>query len=181
MIKKLWLRAAGFALGLGFLSGCSVNIEGEDYVSTQPAFNITEFFDGDVRAWGIVQNRSGEVVQRFVVDIEGQVDGNTLTLDESFTYGVGKGAMKRVWTIEKQSDGTFIGNAGDIDGPATGTSFGNAFNFHYMMDLPVDGDTYSVTFDDWFWAFDENTMMNRSYIRKFGLVMAEVTIFMQKQ
>ncbi|HBN98278.1 MAG TPA: DUF3833 domain-containing protein, partial [Alteromonas macleodii] len=24
-------------------------------------------------------------------------------------------------------------------------------------------------------------MMNRSYIRKFGIVMAEVTIFMQKQ
>ncbi|MEC8747574.1 MAG: DUF3833 family protein, partial [Pseudomonadota bacterium] len=41
--------------------------------------------------------------------------------------------------------------------------------------------TYSVTFDDWFWAFDDSTMMNRSYIRKFGIVMAEVTIFMQKQ
>ena len=36
-------------------------------------------------------------------------------------------------------------------------------------------------FDDWFWAFDDSTMMNRSYIRKFGIVMAEVTIFMQKQ
>ena len=49
------------------------------------------------------------------------------------------------------------------------------------MDLPVDDTTYSVTFDDWFWAFDDSTMMNRSYIRKFSIVMAEVTIFMQKQ
>jgi hypothetical protein len=49
------------------------------------------------------------------------------------------------------------------------------------MDLEVDGTSYRVNFDDWFWAFDENTMMNRSYIKKFGIVMAEVTIFMQKQ
>ena len=49
------------------------------------------------------------------------------------------------------------------------------------MDLPVDDTTYAVTFDDWFWAFDDSAMMNRSYIRKFGVVMAEVTIFMQKQ
>ncbi|MDP6879838.1 MAG: DUF3833 family protein, partial [Alteromonas macleodii] len=102
-------------------------------------------------------------------------------LDESFNYGVGDGPTSRTWTIVKQSDNSYVGRASDIDGPAKGTSFGNAFNFHYEMDLPVDDTTYSVTFDDWFWAFDDSTMMNRSYIRKFGIVMAEVTIFMQKQ
>jgi len=49
------------------------------------------------------------------------------------------------------------------------------------MDLPVGDKVYRVAFDDWMWAFNENTLMNRSYIRKFGLVMAEVTIFMQRQ
>jgi len=27
----------------------------------------------------------------------------------------------------------------------------------------------------------DGTLMNRSYVKKFGLVMAEVTIFMQQQ
>ena len=177
-----------FVLGIGIaaltvagLSGCSVSVDGEDYRSVSPVFDIEQFFDGNVKAWGIVQNRSGEVVQRFVVDIDGSVDGDTLTLDESFNYGVGDGPTSRTWTIVKQSDNSYVGRASDIDGPAKGTSFGNAFNFHYEMDLPVDDTTYSVTFDDWFWAFDDSTMMNRSYIRKFGIVMAEVTIFMQKQ
>jgi hypothetical protein len=49
------------------------------------------------------------------------------------------------------------------------------------MDLNVDGSTYRVAFDDWFFAIDDNTLMNRSYIKKFGIVMAEVTIFMQRQ
>lgn len=181
LFKQMAVTVLGLGISLVGLSGCSVSVEGNNYKAVQPAFDIEQFFDGDVKAWGIVQNRSGEVVQRFVVDIAGKVEGDTLTLDEKFEYGVGEGPTERVWTIVKQSDNTFIGSATDIEGPAKGTSYGNAFNFHYEMDLPVDDTTYAVTFDDWFWAFDENTMMNRSYIRKFGIVMAEVTIFMQKQ
>nr|WP_250207275.1 DUF3833 domain-containing protein [Alteromonas oceanisediminis] len=163
------------------LTACSVSVDGNNYRDVSPDFNIESFFDGDVRAWGIVQDRSGEVIQRFVVDIDGSMQDGVLTLDEKFTYGLGDGAKSRVWKIEKVGEGKYVGNAGDIAGPAAGTSYGNAFNFSYEMDLPVDDTTYRVTFDDWFWAFDDTTMMNRSYIRKFGLVMAEVTIFMQKQ
>lgn len=164
-----------------FLSACSVSIEGEDYQSVTPKFELENFFDGQVTAWGIVQNRSGEVVQRFIVDIDAYKQGDKLILDETFEYGVGTGPEKRIWTLSKNNDGTYSGSAGDIAGLATGKSYGNAFSFQYQMDLDVDGSTYRVNFDDWFWAFDENTMMNRSYIKKFGIVMAEVTIFMQKQ
>ncbi|MBT1450425.1 DUF3833 family protein [Glaciecola sp. XM2] len=163
------------------LSACSVSIDGESYENVEPAFELESFFDGKVTAWGIVQDRSGNVVQRFIVDIDGYKEDDKLILDETFQYGVGDGPLKRVWTLTKNADGTYTGNAGDIAGPATGTSYGNAFSFAYEMDLDVDGTTYRVNFDDWFWAFDENTMMNRSYIKKFGIVMAEVTIFMQKQ
>ncbi|WP_100656646.1 DUF3833 domain-containing protein [Alteromonas flava] len=163
------------------LSACSVSIDGEDYKNVQPTFEINSFFNGKVKAWGIVQNRSGEVVQRFIVNIDGRMDDDVLILDEAFEYGVGDGPKSRVWRIQRASNGKYIGNAGDIAGPAQGIAHGNAFNFRYEMDLPVDGTTYRVAFDDWFWAFDENTMMNRSYIKKFGLVMAEVTIFMQRQ
>lgn len=175
------MRVMMLVMGVLMLSACSVSIDGEDYQQTKPVFNIEEFFDGDVKAWGIVQNRSGEVVQRFVVDIDGDVDDGVITLDEAFTYGVGEGPATRKWTITKNANGTYTGQANDIATPATGVSYGNAFHFHYEMDLPVDDTEYRVGFDDWFWAFDEHTMMNRSYIRKFGLVMAEVTIFMQKQ
>lgn len=178
---KLVRLAVLFASSLWMLTGCSVSVDGSNYKQVSPAFDIKQFFDGDVRAWGIVQDRSGEVVQRFVVDIEGRMDNGVLILDESFTYGVGDGPASRTWRITENADGSFTGQAGDIAGPATGTAYGNAFNFHYEMELPVDATTYRVTFDDWFWAFDDTTMMNRSYIRKFGLVMAEVTIFMQKQ
>ena len=37
-----------------------------------------------------------------------------------------------------------------------------------------------MTFEDWIWAVDDQRIFNRSYIKKFGLVFAEVTIFMEK-
>lgn len=169
-------------LGLVFvLTACSSGIDGSRYEQTAPALDLNAFFDGHVKAWGIVQNRDGDVVQRFTVDIHGQNKGNELVLNEQFTYGVGDGPKQRTWHITPQSQSQFIGKAGDIAGPAQGQSHGNAFHFNYEMDLPVDDTTYRVHFDDWFWAFDNHALMNRSYIRKFGLVMAEVTIFMQKQ
>lgn len=178
---SLWMKVSILLVSIIALSACSVSIDGKNYESQSPAFSLEGFFDGNVKAWGIVQNRSGEIVQRFVVDIDGSMQDGKLILDETFEYGYGDGPSKRIWTLSKNANGTYIGSAGDIAGDAIGTPHGNAFNFAYEMDLEVDGSTYRVNFDDWFWAFDERTMMNRSYIKKFGIVMAEVTIFMQKQ
>ncbi|MEQ8493191.1 MAG: DUF3833 family protein, partial [Gammaproteobacteria bacterium] len=43
-----------------------------------------------------------------------------------------------------------------------------------------DGRSWRVAFDDWMWLVDERQLFNRSYIRKFGLTVAEVSIFMQR-
>ena len=164
------------------VSGCGVTIQGEAYKDITPSFDPYDFFNGNVKAWGIVQNRSGELVQRFKVNIDGSVDANNvLTLDETFSYGLGEGVTSRVWTINETGINQYRGTAPDILNEATGTVYGNAMQWSYDMELPVDDTTYNVHFDDWMWAFDENTIVNRSYIRKFGITMAEVTIFMQKQ
>ena len=174
---KALLLCFSFAL----MQACSSSIDGEDYEQQAPGFDLEAFFDGEVTAWGIVQDRSGEVVQRFIVDINAYRQGADIILDETFEYSLGDGPTKRIWTISKNPDGTYNGEAADIATVANGVSHGNAFNFTYEMDLEIDTSTYRVKFDDWFWAMDENTMMNRSYIKKFGITFAEVTIFMQKQ
>ena len=161
-------------------TGCSTSIDGRRYLDQSPTFVLEEFFSGQVKAWGIVQNRSGNVVQRFEVDIDGTWEDNTLTLDETFRYMQGDGVKHRIWTIQKTPLNSYTGRATDIEGPAVGTVYGNAVRWRYDMDLPVGDNTYRVHFDDWIWALDENRIINRSYIRKFGLTMAEVTIYMEK-
>ncbi|MBQ4860428.1 DUF3833 family protein [Pseudoalteromonas sp. MMG013] len=164
------------------ISGCGVSIKGEVYEDATPYFDPFKFFNSDVKAWGIVQDRSGQLIQRFTVNIRGSVsNNNVLTLDETFKYGVGNGTLKRVWKIEKEGAKQFRGTASDIKNNATGRVYGNAMQWSYNMELPVNSTSYTVHFDDWMWAFDSDTIVNRSYISKFGIVMAEVTIFMQKQ
>jgi len=175
---------ATLALLVVLLNGCATHsISDTNYLNQTPGLDIESFFDGDVRAWGIVQNRKGKIVQRFTVDISGSKQGDKLVLDETFHYAVGEGPAKRIWELQRKENGQWSGEAGDIVGSATGVEFGNAFNWHYQMELPMPGSSRKVTvlLDDWMWALDQNTLMNRSYIRKFGMTFAEVTIFMQRQ
>ena len=175
MMTRLMLLAM-----LMLTAGCATTLDGSRYLTQEPGFDLFKFFDGKVRAWGIVQNRSGEVVQRFEVDIDGSISGQTITLDEVFRYSLGDGVKERVWTITRGDDGSYVGGAGDILGPANGSSYGNAFRWTYTMDLPVEDDTYRVKFDDWIFALDDRRILNRSYIQKFGLDVAEVTIYMER-
>ena len=84
MKNSIALKLLLCIFSLGLLSACA-SMDSESYENQTPTFVLEEFFDGQVLAWGIVQSRRGNVVQRFTVDIDGSVDGNTLTLDETFT------------------------------------------------------------------------------------------------
>ena len=177
MIKKIFFVLV-VAVGL---VGCATNLDGERYRTVGPTFDLFDFFNGTVRAWGLVQNRGGEVVQKFEVDIRGTVAGNRITLDETFRYAIGTGPEKRVWKIDRLDNGEYRGVADDVLGEAAGSVYGNAFRWSYKMEIPVGNTLYEVGFEDWFWAIDERRLLNRSYIQKFGFDMAEVTIFMERQ
>ncbi len=152
----------------------------EHYKGSKPKLDIKEYFTGPIKAWGIVQDRKGNVIRKFDVDMVGTWDGDNGTLDEDFRYYDGE-TQKRIWKITKLSDGKYAGTAGDILDKANGAQEGNAVNWSYVMDLPVGEDTYRLKFDDWMWLMNDGVLINRSYMKKFGFTVAELTIFMQKQ
>lgn len=164
---------------LVMLSGCAGN-NLEYYKGTTPQADLREYFNGPVKAWGIVQNFSGRVTRRFDVQMVGKWDGDIGTLTEDFTYYDGE-KQQRVWTIKKQADGSYEGTAPDIIDKATGQTGGSAVRWNYVMDVPVDDTTYRLRFDDWMWVMNDGVLINRSYLKKFGITVAELTIFMQKQ
>ena len=79
------------------------------------------------------------------------------------------------------ADGTYEGTASDILDKATGSAQGSAVRWNYVMDLPVGETTYRIHFDDWMWMMNDGVIINRSYLKKFGFTVSELTIFMQKQ
>ncbi len=160
------------------LSSCGHHLD--YYKETSPTADIQEFFNGEIKAWGMIQDYRKRMNIRFEVDMVGTWEGNTGTLKEKFVYDTGK-EQYRTWIITKHPDGSYTGTAEDIIGTATGAQEGSAVNWVYTMDVPVGDTTYRLKFDDWMWAINDNVWLNRSYFKKFGFTVAELTLFMQKQ
>ncbi|NRB10648.1 MAG: DUF3833 domain-containing protein [Rickettsiaceae bacterium] len=168
-----------FVSCLILLSGCmAININ--NYKDQKPNFDLMEYFNGSLKAWGIIQDWRGNVVSRFDITMQGDWQGDICKLYEEFKFYSGK-TQTRTWTITKLADGNYSGVADDIIGKATGKTVGNAAKWQYVMDVPVDGSTYRIKFDDWMWQMNDGIAVNRSYMKKFGFTVAEITIFIQKQ
>jgi hypothetical protein len=176
-LHKVLLALPGALLG-AVLSACA-GPEVSQYAAERPQFDLVKYFTGRTQAWGMFQKRSGEVVKRFHVDIDGTLQGEQLVLDEHFTYTDGT-TQERRWTLTRAADGTWNGTASDVIGGAVGRISGNALNWRYVLRLPVGETTYDVHFDDWMYLIDERTMINRAAVTKFGFEVGQVTLFFRR-
>jgi len=170
---------AGMVGGLAIASGCA-GIDPASYSAEKPVLDLKTYFNGDIDAWGVFQDRSGKVVRRFTVLMKCSWVGDTGTLDEDFSYSDGT-KEKRIWTIRKLPAGRYIGTAGDVVGEAQGNSAGNALNWRYTLALKVDGTTWNVDFDDWMYLVDDRVMLNRATMSKFGVRLGEVLLSFTKR
>jgi Protein of unknown function (DUF3833) len=169
--------AMTIAMVLGLVACASQDLA--KYQKEQPALDLKAYFNGPVTAYGVFQDRSGQVVRRFTVQMNCSWVGDVGTLDEHFTYADGT-KERRVWTITKTGAQSYTGKAGDVIGQADGQSAGNALNWKYTLSLPVDGKIYEVQFDDWMYLVNDKVMLNRAVMSKFGLRLGEVLLSFTK-
>ena len=151
----------------------------EDFKDQKPRLIIEDYLTGNVKAWGILQNRSGKVTRQFSADLNGKWDGKQLILDEKFNWNDGE-VQTRQWQITKIDEHNYEGTAGDVIGNAKGYSYGPAFKFEYVLLIPVKGREIKITFDDWIFMQDVRVAINRAKMTKFGIKVAELTVFFQK-
>jgi len=160
--------------------GCSTaNVA--QYSKNEPKLDMVDYFTGNVRGWGVVLNRSGELASRFTVDIKGTPDGKgNLVMDEDFFWSNGE-KTKRIWTISRKGKHGYSGTAGDVIGKATGEAHGNVLNWTYLLALKLEGSTWKIRFDDWMWLQPDGILLNKAEMKKFGLHVGQVIIAFQKQ
>lgn len=171
-MKILKLAALGVAIAL--VAGCS-SPQPEQYASQLPKLDVEQYFNGTLDAHGMFQDRSGDVVKRFVVVMRCTWQGDTGTLDEDFTYADGT-KQKRVWTLKKTAGGRFTATAPDVIGSAEGIVSGNALRWKYVLALPVNGKVINVDMEDWMFLIDEKVMLNRTAMSKYGVNLGHVTL-----
>mgnify|MGYP001421196674 FL=1 len=162
------------------LTGCSGNdMKPIDFKGKEPRLIIEEYLSGNVKAWGVLQNRSGKVTRQFSANLNGKWDGEKLILDEKFNWDDGE-IQDRQWQIKKIDDHNYEGTAGDVVGIAKGYSYGPAFKFEYVLLVPVKGREMKITFDDWIFLQNEKVAINRAKMTKFGIRVADLTVVFVK-
>jgi hypothetical protein len=172
-------RAVPLLAVSALLAACSGRPSLDDPSLGGPELVLEEYFAGTLRADGQFQDRFGTVRRRFTVAIEGTWDGEDLTLVEDFVYHDGE-TEQRIWTLRKTGPNAWEGTAPGVVGVATGEVRGDVFNWRYTIDLPIGDDTLRATFDDWMWRLDDDRLLNRAYMSRFGVAIGEVIIFFER-
>ena len=179
-INKIMYKLNSFLTLLIILlfTGCS-QTDMKEFQNNTPKLDLFNFFEGETIAYGIFEDRFGNLKRQFRVNIDGKINNQTLTLDEDFLYDDGEQA-KRIWKIEKKIDNTqkvtYEGKADDIEGKASGSISGNALNWSYDIYLNIKGSDIKVHFNDWIYKQSEDLAINRAYVSKFGINIGSVTL-----
>ena len=156
------------------LSSCAFqNLE--DYSNEIPKFELENYFAGKTIGYGVVQQRSGKVLKRFVVEIDGKFSNEKGVLDERFKWSNGE-EEQRIWKLKKISSNQWTGTAEDVVGEAQGEISGNSLRWAYTLKLKLDDNSINVKFDDWMYMIDNKVLMNKAKFKKFGITLGEVTI-----
>ena len=161
------------------LTGCS-SMELEDFNNTTPEFIPQNYFNGPLKAYGMVKDRNGKILRTFKGDLMGSWDVNGVgTLDEHFIYSDGE-KLHRTWTMKPNGDKKFIATAGDIVGNASMQARGNTVMIDYTMRIPYGDGTLDIDVRDWLHLQDDGVILNHSKMKKFGFEVGELVITIMK-
>ncbi len=180
--NKQILKSIILIITLLLITNCSINnsMKPEDFKDKKPRLIIENYLSGNIKAWGVLQNRSGKVTRQFSADLKGKWNGKQLILDEKFNWDDGE-IQTRQWQITKIDENNYEGTAEDVVGKAKGYSYGPAFKFEYVLLVPVKGKNLKITFDDWIFKQDDRVAINRATMTKFGFKVAELTVVFVKE
>ena len=181
-LRRLYIWLASLALlvlaGLWLVPREDISV----HDTRSPAFDLANFFDGNSVAYGIFEDRFGNLRRQFRVEIQASQSGDRLILEESFLYDDGE-QDRRVWQIDRQIiDGRthYSGRAADITGKAIGKIAGNAMRWSYDISLILSGIELEVRFDDFIYQMTPDIAINRAYVSKWGMDIGSVTLVFLK-
>lgn len=173
-------RAIAALASFLILTACGTTMTTEDFKSQEPTLVLEDYFSGQTVASGLFEDRFGNVRTQFKVDIKGEWDGKTLTLDEDFLYQDGSTEFRR-WVINKTGPNTYTGTTDQAIGEAKGITSGNAFRWEYKFNLNVGDGVWKVKFDDWMFLQKDGVLLNKATVYRWGFKIGTVFISFQKE
>lgn len=145
------------------------------FENTRPIFNPLKYYTGHTRSWGVFENRGGEATQYLTTETWGHVVNGELRMEQDLYIG-NKPRQHRSWKMRRVDEHHFEATANDMIGTAHGEASGCAFVWSFTLALKPGNPLFNVQMTQHMYLQpDGKTMINRDTIRKFGILLAEVT------
>ena len=176
---KASLKTVLVVVGMILISACS-SVTIDRYADNQPQLVAEEFFNGQLRAHGIVKDRSGEVIRYFNASINAYWVDGIGTLDERFVFDDGE-QQTRVWKLQPNADGSYVATAGDVIGDGKLKMAGNSLFLDYVLRIPYGDDTIDLRIDDRMYLVSEKVLLNESVMTKWGFKVGQITLVIEKE
>lgn len=167
------MRLLALLLAINLL-GCSKAMPVDGFRATTPAIDPIRFFSGHVKSWGVLEDRSGQPSDIVTTDCTGESDGNTLHMVQRLTIGQDT-PTTRTWQMRRAGPNRYEATANDMVGTATGEASGRAFHWTWTLALSPGNDLKNVSMDQWWYLLDDGSMLNRTTVRKLGVILIEVS------
>lgn len=157
------------------LTACSEPLPIAAFKETRPELDPVRFFTGRVHSWGVIEDRGGQPTSIVTTDCEGATDGpDALNMTQRLQIG-SEPLVTRQWRMRRVSPGHFEATANDMVGVAAGEASGRAFHWQWTLALSPGNALKNVTMDQWWYLQPDGSLLNRTTIRKLGIIAAEAT------
>lgn len=183
MTMAMFFLGAATVLALAALAARFIGFAAQkpgDYLGQGPLLDLRRHLDGPILCEGVIFGPTGRVSSRFVADMEARWEGNTGVMTEEFRYDSGATQSRR-WVLTLGNDGSVRAEAPDVIGVGTGMQMGSALRLSYKIRLPEDAGGHVLTANDWMYLTENDTIVNRSQFRKFGIKVAELVATLRRK
>lgn len=167
------MRCLALLLMLGLL-GCSDAMPIDGFRATAPAIDPIRFFTGHVRSWGVLEDRSGQPTGIVTTDCVGEASSDELHMVQRLTIGQ-EAPTTRTWQMRRTGPNRYEATANDMVGMATGETSGRAFHWTWTLALSPGNSLKNVSMDQWWYLLDDGSILNRTTVRKLGVILIEVS------
>ena len=142
--------------------------------ATPAIFEPTTFFSGRTSSLGVIENRGGAPIARVSTKTAGHWKDGTLFLEQDLVFGAKH--QHRSWRVRKLDSRHYEATANDVVGLVRGEASGNVFHWKFTIAALPGNPFANVEMSQWMYLQpDGRTMLNHSTIRKFGIVIAQVS------
>ena len=162
-----------------FLPGC-VSMKPAAFENGEPKLDPVKFFGGRTRSTGIIETPGGKPGTRITTETVGKLKDGILYIEQDL-FPEGKKKNHRVFILHQTDAHHVDATADDIAGTAHGLLYGNEVSWTFRHTLENRKFLKHVRMSQTMLLMpDGQTMIIRSVIRKFGIVVAQITEQFQK-